>query len=874
MNSLPTAASIILDPETPRDVTTPLPEHLVHLPGGDWALWRCVALRGAGFPASQVTSLSSPRCAEAADRFMEAEKAEEQARQNALEISDRALASIRSRGEWESAEVREPLLRALRRLKSGKLPQAPTKNAEADAAVEAFRVANAHADASLRDFGQAYKQGVADISKEIQDVVHDSRFGEAVIWQNRHAFNRVVHSLSRAGAQPASRNSAQRRDEEMIASYLQRYCVKNDTIGFFGPVGWARLVSEGEAITVRPGPNLIEERSVYFESWGIEALAEQIMANKEVLPWVAPRRAPYVRVEGTALHLPLARPTMLLPKQAAVLKACDGDRMAREIAATLRVDPKLGFKSDEDVYKVLEGLEARGLITWNLNLPLVTNPEKRLRRLLERIEPEHLSGPALASLDVLESARAAVANAAGQPRQLDCALGELEATFAQLTGAAATRSHGQTYAARTLVYEDCRRDIEVEIGRDVLDSLGPPLSLLLISARWVSHQIAEIYRRVLHKIYSELASRGGSPLVDAAGFWLQIQPLVFGTTSERPIDELEPLLHERWARVLSIQPDQRRIHYTAEWLRPRVLEIFDAPRPGWTGARQHSPDLMISAASAEAIRRGDYLLAIGELHLSTNTLGAASFISQHPAPDELVRALEHDFPEPRLIPVKPNNWPQANVRTTIALNSPRDLGVEFAHYSFCPDTMKAIPIADLVVEDTGNGLQMRTRDGRSSFDVLDAIGDALSTLAVNAMKILPPEKHNPRVTIDRLVVCRESWSFTVSELSFAEEKDEATRFLSARRWARSHDMPRFVFVKVLSETKPFYVDFDSPIYVDIFAKALRLLAEHPAADQPFTLTEMLPTPDQTWLSDADGRHYTSELRMVAVDRGATMRGGR
>lgn len=489
--------------------------------------------------------------------------------------------------------------------------------------------------------------------------------------------------------------------------------------------------------------------------------------------------------------------------------------------------------------------------------------------MLERIEPEHLSGPALASLSTLERARDAVASAAGQPKQLDRALGELEATFAQLTGAAATRAHGQTYAARTLVYEDCRRGIKVEIGADVLDSLGPPLSLLLISARWVSHQIAEIYRRVLHKIYAELARRGGSPLVDAAGFWLQVQPLVFGTTREKPIDELEPLVHERWARVLSIQADQRRIHYTAESLRPRVLETFDAPSPGWAGARQHSPDLMISASGVEAIRRGDYLLAIGELHLSMNTLGAASFISQHPAPDELVRAMEHDFPEPRLIPVKPNNWPQANVRTSIALNSPRDLGVEFAHYSFCPDTMKAIPIADLVVEDTGSGLLMRTRDGRLSFDALDAIGDALSTLAVDAMKILPPARHNPRVTIDRLVVCRESWSFIASELSFAGEKNEAARFLAARRWARSHGMPRFAFVKVLSETKPFYVDFDSPIYVDIFAKALRLLAEHPAADQPFTLTEMLPTPDQTWLSDAEGRHYTSELRMVAVDRTAT-----
>jgi hypothetical protein len=30
-------------------------------------------------------------------------------------------------------------------------------------------------------------------------------------------------------------------------------------------------------------------------------------------------------------------------------------------------------------------------------------------------------------------------------------------------------------------------------------------------------------------------------------------------------------------------------------------------------------------------------------------------------------------------------------------------------------------------------------------------------------------------------------------------------------------------------------------------------------------TEMLPTPDEAWLSDADGNRYVSELRLVALD---------
>ena len=33
-----------------------------------------------------------------------------------------------------------------------------------------------------------------------------------------------------------------------------------------------------------------------------------------------------------------------------------------------------------------------------------------------------------------------------------------------------------------------------------------------------------------------------------------------------------------------------------------------------------------------------------------------------------------------------------------------------------------------------------------------------------------------------------------------------------------------------------------------------------------TVVEMLPAPDQAWLTDARGQRYTAELRMVAVDQ--------
>src|SRR5205085_1931106 len=88
----------------------------------------------------------------------------------------------------------------------------------------------------------------------------------------------------------------------------------------------------------------------------------------------------------------------------------------------------------------------------------------------------------------------------------------------------------------------------------------------------------------------------------------------------------------------------------------------------------------------------------------------------------------------------------------------------------------------------------------------------------------------------------------------------------ARRWMRTHNMPRWVFVRTTTEKKPFYVDFDSPTTLDAFARAVRRTAESPYADAHIKVTEMLPDPQQIWLLDREGQHYTSELRIVAVDR--------
>jgi hypothetical protein len=842
-----------------------LPPHLIKLPGGVWNLWRWAGLRGTGFASSHVLKLASPECSAAADLLLEAEQQMELRRKEALDAVRASLDALSESGQWEDAERRNPLLKALRDLKKGSMaPAAAFVNSpEVIPAIEELRAAVAHHRDVASMFRHGFDAAVGQISRAINEAARMTRFQEAVIWQNRGAFRSGVVPLLRKDAGTGSRNSKQRQHEELVATYLQRYCLKNDTIGFFGPVGWARLVEGGEALTTRPGSSILAERTVYFEVWGIDAFVEKLNKNKALRPWIAPRRLPYLHIEGTTLQLPMARPMRLSPAQAAALKACDGRKTAREIVAGLRIAFPNEIRNDAQGYSLLEFFDNRKLVLWSFQVPTGLNPEKYCRQLVERIGDEELRRVALEELDGLERGRQAVARAAGQPEELDRALAELDESFTNITSTSSTRAAGKMYAARTLVYEDCRRDIEVEIGPKILEELGPPLSLMLTSTRWYTYRVAEVYKKIFRDLYEALALETGSRVVDAATFWYRVSPLIYAR--ETVGTKLLPEFQQRWEEILDVPEGVSRVHYTTEQLRPLVEAAFAAPGAGWPTGRYHSPDVMIAAPSVEAIRDGNFELVMGELHLGTNTLRGSLFVAQHPHQEEIFEAARHDLGEDSIRVAPPKNWPGWTARTTPTLFPPQNYRLMVTHDSCCETEARSLPIGSLVVEEINGEMYIRTRDGRVCFPGIEAFADAFSGQSVNYFKPLRARKHRPRITVDRLVIARESWAFAPAEFTFAYEKDDAERFLAARRWAAEQGMPRFVFVKSPVEVKPFYVDFDSPIYVDIFAKIVRRTMDSEQSETLITISEMHPVHEQTWLPDAEGQRFTSELRIVAVD---------
>ena len=834
-----------------------LPEHLIDLIDPEWALWRCVCLRGAGFPVSQVLEMAVPACAATADELLRAEDQLQKAKDDALQALNNKLTLA-------DEEQRTALFKIKRAIKKNQAPTASSATTVVCEELEAYLAAKEHFLKAQSDFENAYQSGTLQVSEAIHTIARSERLREAITWQNRRAIHTGIAPLLQQSPQNTHQDSKQRKHEALAANYLQRYCTKNDTIGFFGPFGLARLTSNGAAITVHAGKDLLARRSVYFETWCIDTFAEMLMKEKPLRPWIAPRRLPQTLIKATMLYLPFTKPIHLSKNEADVLSACDGTRTAKELALDLIGKSSNSLTSEQDVYSILEQLHAMKRISWSLELPAEgAHPERALRMALERIGDVHLREECLHMLDRLEEARDSVAQAAGNAEQLDAALAHLEATFIELTEKDATRSAGKAYAARTLVYEDCLRDIDVELGPDFLLTFSEPLTLLLASTRWFTYQTAAIYRQAFQEAFTEIVEDSGSHTVDFPTFWLWAQPLLIDE-EVMPLNALITELQQRWLDILDMSEEQQHIAFTSEELLPDVLTAFDAPGPGWRSACYHCPDVLIQALGPEAIRDGNYQIVLGELHIAMNTLQASAFLTQHPNPEDILRNAALDIPEPRILPIMSRqSYPISRGRS--GLITPKDFRLEYAPDAFAVPDPRTIISSELVVEQSGEGLVVRTRDGRLRFDIIEVFAEFLTKIVCSCFKIVCPGKHTPRVTIDRLVMIRESWSFAPTEIPFADEKDAAARFIAARRWMQAHKLPRFVFVKVPSEPKPCFLDFESPIYVDSFAKMVRHNMQVNPSEATIQVSEMLPAPDESWLPDAEGQRYTSELRFVAVD---------
>jgi hypothetical protein len=679
----------------------------------------------------------------------------------------------------------------------------------------------------------------------VRRLLTEDRFVEALVWQNPTAAGNWVlrHAAAlREGTELARRGT----HDGLAARYAQRYCAKNDTIGAFGPVAWARFDPAASGVSWTGGGG-IRRRSVHFESWALRALADAWARDERVRPFLPVRRHPTAGLDQDGRVRRAWRPAEeLSPLAARILAAVADKSTVADLVATF------GEPGEAEIWRLHEAQ----VLDVGFVVPLDDRPEQRLRGQVDQIADDTVRAELLARLDGLDAAREQVVAATGDPARLHEALRRLIALFAEATGADGVRSKNQAPIGRVPVYQDCRRDLDAVVGGDVLDRLRAPLGLLLRSARWLVAEVAEAVEDELRRRFAQLRRR--DPDVRLSQLYLRAADVLSG--SERTVvhDVVEDF-QLRWGELLPSDVDGP-VLLAADELESLAAGLFPERTSLWSAARFHSPDLLL------ARRPGGWQWVLGELHLAMNTLENRVFHTQSDDPDALNAAVAADVAAGRVVAMQPFDSPEVSPRTypPLASHCPDYLYWSYGWDSGVPTGARCWPAAELRVWEEGGRLLVGPTGGGWAAPVVEALGEFLSALVVNRFQIRPPARHQPRVVLDDLVVCRESWRLPADELVSAPE-----RVAELTDQLRALGLPRHVFAKTAAEPKPFYVDVESPLLVRNLARALRLLADRPESQRHVDISEMLPGPDELWTVDGADGLCTSELRAVVVDETPT-----
>jgi Lantibiotic dehydratase, N terminus len=740
-------------------------------------------------------------------------------------------------------------------------PGFPASGLDRLAAPDCAKLADAYL-AGLVDRGaltEGFDAGVREVSRRLSEIAADPLFREAVAWQSLSSL-RALDGLGRSGPD-GPRNSKLRQREIVITRYWQRYCGKNDTIGFFGPACWVWFDPDGPAVRARPGPRLVRERVVDLEWRALAEFTEMLAADARFRPWLPVIRRPHLALDGETLLRAGSAPEPLGAAAAALLAAADGTRSASEVVT--RVVAAGGLRKEADGFLLLDRLAAQGLLRWGFDPPLSIAAEDQLRKSLGGIGDPDLRAEACEAFERLTGARDELAAAAGDPDAVAAGMRRLEETFVEITGGQAQHRPGATYAGRGVAYEEALRDLELTFGGPVLSTVAPALAPLLRAARWLTVALAGAYETTLRELYDEAVAATGSARVPLGELWVLAVGVMLGDgPGARVLDEFV----RRWSTLLGLDklaPGVRSVQVDSARLASAVDEVFAADAPGWPAGRLHSPDLHLCADSLDALVRGDFTAVLGELHVAWLTCAGGYLTRFHPSPESLRAALHRDVGN-RIVLLYAPDVQGVTARLTDTLVGPGDTLLGYSPAP-TPTLDDVLALASLTASLMDGRLVAEAPDGRT-WPLLELVGPFLSELSVDAFKLAGAGAYTPRVSVDNLVVHRETWRTSIGDTGLAgQPRSELDRYLAVRRWRAELGLPERVFIRVGTEIKPCYVDFTSPAYVAAFLAMIRSGYAAGGADTRLTISELLPTPEQAWLPDAAGNRYFSELRITVVD---------
>ena len=420
------------------------------------------------------------------------------------------------------------------------------------------------------------------------------------------------------------------------------------------------------------------------------------------------------------------------------------------------------------------------------------------------------------------------------------------------------------YAATNPIGEECLRDCNFEIDRDLIDEVAveaaPWIDLWRDNYAFVAHRIAGALRDILVKMERDT--------VTLPSFLRACEDAKLPLTGAGMV----ALAHMAFREVKALFHKRMEAHATKEEyeLTPEDCQLVrqNFKYPNFDEYTYPSADIQLAAKSINAISRGDYQWILAELHPP-------------------VALLHHGF-----------YWGCPD-KTSLSEGLASTLfGKPSFHYGFfaadftATTTVRffdALPtLTWFVAPQRANPAWQSVRPGDTEVYV-DPTGDVclrkvddhkhLGSFARNWVIPLGFHpfsfslgKHTPRLRCGKVVVQRRMWTITLDEIGKGDFTGVSRDLvLAVERLRATRDVPRFIYIRPTEQalrrsgaegrdkdTKPVFIDLESYLFLEVFYRWLVKAGE-------IEVTEMLPAPDDLFWKEPDGRR-TFELRTLIVPR--------
>lgn len=681
-------------------------------------------------------------------------------------------------------------------------------------------------------------------------LVEREDFVTALVWQNRGAWRQITGPF-------CTSPSKRRQRLRSLALYWQRYCGKAETIGYFGPSAWLEL-GAGTDGDFEHGPRLIRERRTFLEAWAAAAVGAAWTRDEQIRRWLPPYLRPDVAVDAERAQARSgSRRIRLAEDDLEVVLRSDGHNTVERIAGDLGLEASA-------VEASVAKLVRRKVLNWDARIPTTADAHRILESRVLPIADASVAAKCLRDLADIDGGLRAVSDA-GTPAALDAALIALSEDFERITSVKSQRAEAKSYAARSVCFEDAARDVTMTVGTAALAPHADALALIADASRWFTDRLAHYIVAEIDAIIDR-AARDDLTSITLAEVWPRAMTVFWGggTGVERARRELA----DRWSQTIDLDTNElasAAVHRTAAEL---TTHAAFSDLTGTAVDLPHSPDLQFVAENAHRFLAGDSTAILGEMHAALVSLDVPVFTWNLGEADDFRDTINAVSGVRRLVPLLPSTWERNTGRFVPTTCGHEETMIGFANAA-AREPGSVVAASDIRFDRTDGHTFVVLPDGRR-YTLAEAFAVPLSIVAADGFKVGLPGPRTPRLVVDRTVVFRQTWRSAVTELGLPTKTVAWQDFAAVTQWQAALGLPDRVYAKVPGESKPLYLDLSSPTLVAAFVHQVR---RHLDRNDPIVVTECLPEPENSWLADAAGHRYVSEIRLQMLPATSPMKTG-